>query len=56
MQSKNVLSLMHVFLTGGDVCDGRKANLHEASARQPLHAGPGLFPDLLVGAVRLHSL
>ena len=43
-------------LTGGAVCDGREADLHEAPARQPLHAGPGLFQDLFLRAVPLHSL
>ncbi len=43
-------------LIGRAVCDGREADLYEAQARQPLHAGPGLFKDLFLRAVPLHSL
>lgn len=43
-------------LPGGAVRDGREADLYEAPARQPLHAGAGLFQDLLVGALPLHRL
>lgn len=43
-------------LIGRAVCDGREADLYETPARQPLHAGPGLFKDLFIRALPLHSL
>lgn len=43
-------------LIGRSVRDGREADLHEAQARQPLHAGTRLFQNLLLRAMPLHSL
>lgn len=43
-------------LIGRAVCDGREADLYETPARQPLHAGPGLFKDLFIRALPLHDL
>lgn len=50
------LPALFLCLTGGAVRDGREADLYEAPARQPLHAGAGLFKDLLVGALPLQRL
>lgn len=43
-------------LTGRAVRDGREADLYEAPAGQPLHAGAGLLKDLLIRALPLHRL
>lgn len=50
--------LHHIFLCsiGRALCDGWEANLYEAPARQPLHAGSGLFKDLFIRAMPLHSV
>lgn len=45
-----------VCVKGRAVCHGREADLYEAQAGKPLHAGPGLFQDLFLGAVRLQLL
>lgn len=50
------LPALFLCLTGGAVRDGREADLYEAPARQPLHAGAGLLKDLLIGALPLQCL
>ena len=53
--SKSYIMFFFAF-TGRALRDGREADLYEAAARKPLHAGPGLFKDLFVRAVCLHCL